>query len=276
MLLAVDTRWLEQSLRMRYKELLAGDANADPSDFLEKIIQVPFHIKPVEPSDAIALVAGLAGPRPATPHDAAHPPLSSASNEAPRQVTERSQNSPVVADARRKDGVENSEVAVSSPVRRELETVAGQGAQTLSVPADLLQLTDNELGWLTSVAPLIGKTPRTVKRFLNTYRLLKARSPDPDEFAEHARGVAFLLALVTGQSALADDVLATIQRPSSAATVDRLLAGIRVKSTLEGRQLWDVQRFLDSTNYGNLQTVDLIRYADEIARFSFNRPLGWR
>ena len=115
-----------------------------------------------------------------------------------------------------------------------------------------------------------------MKRFLNTYRLLKARSRHPNEFAEDVRGVAFLLALVTGQSALADDVLAAIQRPSSAATVDRLLAGIRVKSTLEGRQLWDVQRFLDSTSYGNLQTVDLIRYSDDIARFSFNRPLGWR
>jgi hypothetical protein len=273
-LLAVDTRWLEQSLRIRYKELLAGEANADPSDFLEKIIQVPFHIKPLEPSDAAALVAGLAGPRSASRQQAAKPTaLQTASNEGREQVVQPSPRSPRATDAHGESSVETSRVAAPPPpAQRQLDAGAGQGTQTLSLPADLLQLTDAELGWLTSVSPLIGTTPRTVKRFLNTYRLLKARSRHPEEFAENARGIAFLLALVTGQSALADDVLAAIQLPSSPSTLDRLLAGIRAKSTQEGRQLWHVQRFIESTNFGNLKKADLIRYADEVARFSFNRP----
>jgi hypothetical protein len=58
----------------------------------------------------------------------------------------------------------------------------------------------------SAVAPLVGATPRTVKRFVNTYRLLKARASDPAEF-DHPQGaigdhevVAFLLAVVTGRS----------------------------------------------------------------------------
>ena len=57
---------------------------------------------------------------------------------------------------------------------------------------------------MSAVAPLIGTTPRTVKRFVNTYRLLKGRAFDAVAFDDRHEGlgdhevVVFLLAVVTG------------------------------------------------------------------------------
>jgi hypothetical protein len=54
----------------------------------------------------------------------------------------------------------------------------------------------------------VGTTPRTVKRFVNTYRLLKARADDPARFSRPQGSigdhevVAFLLAVVTGRPAI--------------------------------------------------------------------------
>ena len=65
---AVDPRWLVQSLRLHYSELLAVDGREaeddphwqpTPQDYLEKIIQVPFALRPMRPQGVTALVRGL-------------------------------------------------------------------------------------------------------------------------------------------------------------------------------------------------------------------------
>jgi hypothetical protein len=73
------------------------------------------------------------------------------------------------------------------------------------LPAQVLKITPDEATAMSAVAPLVGTTPRTVKRFVNTYRLLKARAADPAEFGRLQGSigdhevVAFLLAVVTGR-----------------------------------------------------------------------------
>ena len=63
--LAVDPRWLLQSLRLHYSELLADEKQLDaewestPLNYLEKIIQIPFTLRPMGEGGIAALVAGL-------------------------------------------------------------------------------------------------------------------------------------------------------------------------------------------------------------------------
>jgi hypothetical protein len=77
---------------------------------------------------------------------------------------------------------------------------------------------------------LIGTTPRTVKRYVNTYRLIKARARDPVAFDESADGiapdeiVAFLLAVVTGHPALAAILLPALAASPPGATLNAVLA----------------------------------------------------
>ena len=69
----------------------------------------------------------------------------------------------------------------------------------------------------------MGTTPRTVKRFVNTYRLLKARADGPAEFGrlQGSSGdhevVAFLLAVVTSRPAAYQRLLPALICPPSSA-----------------------------------------------------------
>ena len=63
--LAVDPRWLLQSLRLHYSELLADNDELDPEwestplNYLEKIIQIPFTLRPMGEGGTTALVSSL-------------------------------------------------------------------------------------------------------------------------------------------------------------------------------------------------------------------------
>ena len=58
-IIAVDTRWLEQSLRIRYRQLLGRADSASPTDYLEKILQVPIHIPGLDTDRVRRMIAGL-------------------------------------------------------------------------------------------------------------------------------------------------------------------------------------------------------------------------
>lgn len=58
-LIAVDTRWQEQSLRIHYRQLLDGSAAPSPTDYLEKIIQIPLHLLQLNESMVRTMIAGL-------------------------------------------------------------------------------------------------------------------------------------------------------------------------------------------------------------------------
>jgi len=185
--LAVDTRWLAQSLQIRYRQLLGETDSAGPYDYLEKIIQIPVHLLPLDEALVRTMITGLTGvplTRPAEPEDAPAPTAHEADASGPGA------GGPLGVGA--------------------AGALAADHARTgrPSLPAQVLKITPDEATAMSAVAPLVGTTPRTVKRFVNTYRLLKARAGDPAEFgrlqgsiADH-EAVAFLLAVVTGRPAV--------------------------------------------------------------------------
>lgn len=63
-----------------------------------------------------------------------------------------------------------------------------------------LRLDDDELDTLRLVAPLVGSSPRQAKRFLNTYRVSKARALGDPELRDHldARALLTLTAVAVG------------------------------------------------------------------------------
>lgn len=86
-----------------------------------------------------------------------------------------------------------------------------------------LELTDTEIDLMISLAPVIGRSPRAVNRFVNCYRLLKA-ARDPNDIAAFAaasknRAIAppyeasmLLLAIVIGAPEIASPVLSHLAR----------------------------------------------------------------
>ena len=249
-LIAVDTRWLDQSLRIRYRQLLGKAGGAASSDYLEKIIQLPLQLPPLHENLIRAMMAGLTGvvvegepgtPGGAAPQDAPHDgqPVPGADGDPGRL-----------------------EAAKPRPPRPPL-------------PAEVMRTTQQEATAMSVVAPLVGTTPRTVKRFVNTYRLLKARALDPSEFDEPREGigdhevVAFLLAVVTGHPRLADHLLPALARPRPGAGVGDVVSGL---TTLPGQVAASQQAvgaWLTAQGFADLPAQRFASWAAEVARFSF-------
>jgi len=266
-LLAVDTRWLDQSLRIRYHQLLGEAGGAAPSDYLEKIIQIPVRLMPLDENLVRKMITGLTG-RPLTDRalNGPHPPTPN-TDPAPNETGSAPAPQP---DTPKTD-------AGANMIRN--EDASGKGAAPTRLPharasrrrlpAKVLEITEEEAAAMSAVAPLVGTTPRTVKRFVNTYRLLKARVKDPGEF-DHPRGgigdhevVAFLLAVITGQPAEARALLAAFCVAPANGTLESAITEPAAALPLVHRWV------MDHPLFGNAPSHRFAEWAPEVTRFSF-------
>jgi hypothetical protein len=142
----------------------------------------------------------------------------------------------------------------------------------------VLRITQEEATTMSAVAPLVGTTPRTVKRYVNTYRLLKARAQDPALFDEPVGGiadheiVAFLLAVVTGHPALAALLLPALASPPPGATLDTVLTGLAAPDNTDALTHSGTCVRAWVTNHPRYAATAASRFAEwaaEVARFSF-------
>jgi hypothetical protein len=173
---AVDSRWLAHALQSRYPALARspranGRAAAQPSDYLEKIFQVPFWVQELDGASRSRIVRGLLGG-----HVVAVPGAGAGGGGDPVRV-----------------GYEEARVLAEMIEPR-------SGPPLLDTAA--LSVTREELAWLDRLAPLMGRTPRSIKRFVNVYQLVKilrrGRTPNEGGPPSDDEIAAFLLAVAEG------------------------------------------------------------------------------
>ena len=245
-LIAVDTRWLEQSLRIRYRRLLGAQDGAEPADYLEKIIQIPLHMLPLDDELVRAMMAGLTGAP--VPNDGVRPDPPTATPPALSRADEPAERASRAATTPR-------------PARPPL-------------PVASLTISTAEATAMATVASLVGTTPRTVKRFVNVYRLLKTRAADSagfdtprDGFGDH-EVVAFLLAVVTGYPTVAGRVLGAI---ATCSPVTRLADAVTIATDADSPAGNVLRGWLDDhPRYGTAAATRFALWAPEVGRFSFS------
>jgi hypothetical protein len=215
----VDPRWVSRSLKKHYPELLSDDlareeTDADngkrnagaasdpvadvarPLDYLEKIFQIPFWIKPIGARETSALLQGLLVPKePTAPRpdaqgvsvgsagagSASGPPSES---PAPSQAARSTGDARSADDARSVDGA-SPDGEAGSPPALPLDSGSAKPGLTLPETHPLSDpelhvfagtvLIDDEVKFLTGLERAAGTSPRAVKRYVNIYRLLRAR-----------------------------------------------------------------------------------------------------
>jgi hypothetical protein len=197
----VDARWVRHALRKRYPEMLDEDPDdqlngkkgtrwtraATPRDYVEKIFQIPFWIKPMEPGDSEKLFKGLIpdnqlAPIPTEETRDVQTPLDSqlagdtsltqhstldVSPSDKKDITEQGDIEPA------KTGLTGSSEKEQSGQRKG-EDAAEPNADTFDLSPASLLLDVNERNLMVAMGTIIGKSPRTVKRFINIYRIIKA------------------------------------------------------------------------------------------------------
>ena len=222
---AVDSRWLSHALTKHFEALVVDRANgqaATPDDNLEKIFQIPFWIQPLGESAKRNIIQGLLRGH-----------LTAAEGQGSEEI---GGDKPSVGDA------QIQVLATLDPA---------SAPPTLEAAA--LSITPVELRFLDALASLLGTTPRSTKRFVNLYQLVRiiyrldpnayVPSPPPDYEL-----LAFVLALGEGLPKLGPVVLkaALMARPTD--TFDTLLTQTRAEvdesqarrldAWLEERPMW--------------------------------------
>jgi hypothetical protein len=262
----VDVRWAARSLAQKYpKHLEAGvyesggrhdaEEGASSLDYLEKIFQIPFWVPGMEEQASRNLIAALAPPvRQTGPAQA---------RERPASETRQSQ-------------------APSAPSpQKETQTPAAGGAPPVIEPVKVesLVLEPGERTFLLSLSGAVGKSPRRLKRFVNTYRILKASIDalaretfvtDQGVSGEYRAAMA-LLALVTGAPRTALEVMAFLSGCSDEDSVEVLEKSLLGLTAFAEEQYAQEALVAYRKAYGGNPPPlrDLRRWGPPVARFSF-------
>lgn len=222
----VDSRWLLHSLKQHSRafqpernrsrsETGPGDDGAldeeglhwqsTPLNYLEKIFQIPFSLRPMQPTGFADLVERLTEPKKPPPE---------------KKIPESAVPSEPIGKPQQKDPSKPSGVTPAQeaqpqppdptpgPTVSAASLLSQNGGQT-EKPSDKkttvfkrLDLRKEERNFMKLLHPLIP-TPRAAKRFVNVYRLFRALNEEDKAFrgskerAEH-RAVLVLLAILTG------------------------------------------------------------------------------
>jgi hypothetical protein len=178
---AVDPRWLRQSLLDHYPRLLGGNEDdkstvrtgslgrpATPQDYLEKIFQVPFNLHAMEKDGFESLVKHLftvngGGPKEA---DIATDPEAVSQGEA--MVVERDTFDHYVVHVKQEPSIMKPEDPEPPPAPAEPEPPSPPAP----IDPERLVLTQNEIDDVQRFQ-LLFQTPRAVKRLANTYSLIR-------------------------------------------------------------------------------------------------------
>lgn len=148
------------------------------------------------------------------------------------------------------------------------------------LPAEVLAVSPEEVRALSSVARFVGTTPRTVKRFVNTYQLIKASSEDPTVFLDQqdpaASVVAFLLAVLMSRPTLAEHITAALADETNRTLKDAVSAvanrpDVTPEIAAGGKELltWLTQQ----TVLAAVPATVADAWAEDVGRYSFT-PVG--
>lgn len=331
----VDARWVTRSLQESYEWFRQEDdearkredhepdeqhdlEGATPHDYLEKIFQIPFWLRPMEEEQCKSFIEGL------TAQVRYRPPAEGA------EETNGDRKSEVNVDLKSAPELENSggngqppagETVTENAQRIEPEVESAKGENVEATPADdsventastttdadaddddesdeaddgddeaidlspqSLTLGDKEIEYMTSLAKLIGRSPRAVKRFLNCYRLIKVSLP-PEKLKEFVkdgesyeyRAVMILLGIITGSPGVSLYVIEEIEnwkwqnkeQPTMKNFLEQLERNVDLPRTSEWQRVSAVLTGFGGTEESVAIFAALRAVTPRVSRFSF-------
>jgi hypothetical protein len=241
---AVDAHWVSRSLATVYPSLLTG-GNVTPDHYLEKVFQLPVWLERPTSDAAIQMALELVKigePNEAKADAEVTPELTAA--ERPVPATARDSASPP-SDRQR----EGELPSMGRPRNVSLATT----------PPSSIAIDESERTAIARLAPTISRSPRALKRYLNTYRLLKAIT-HPDAL----KHVQFLLAVATGEPAIGERLLTEIEKATPDTTLDEIVSGWPVR-----HQEWIRTEALEFASWASVDCGELRATASQVRRFVF-------
>lgn len=216
---AVDVRWVTQALEAHYAGMLRvpgtgpGRSAATAHDYLEKIFQIPYWVRPMTPETSAQFLedrykgavatSGLEPRQPPAvgPNVAVNEPVV----DPPHLVT--SEDSGVDPNSSGKASTPAATTTLTTALTQPTQLIGSAPLPAGSMTsarrsAAVLALTPKEIEFMKVLSPYVGESPRRALRFLNVYRVIKASLTDQGLAALRTDGCYRLLmsqvAVITG------------------------------------------------------------------------------
>lgn len=250
----VDPRWVKNALIKRHQLQFtktmdeAGIELISPSDYLEKIFQIPFTLKEADDKSVKNMLASLSG-------------VSSVKIKGEKSE-EKSPNNQEEIQQVNIEPQQEIQPSQKLPTKKELQQLA-----------EILTLTDEESQLIQSMSLIIGSSPRGIKRFVNIYKIIKAHDDFPTKISkERMKGILFLLALPIGDfkklyldfmEYLVDD----LNTPMEVRDFLNIQYGFEQQNLNEMKQ--ELQTILRDENI-ILKVADVKMYCAFVQRFSYH------
>jgi hypothetical protein len=249
----VDERWLTRSLAMaRYGQLTQGDKGlqsymeaggiadktiATPADFLEKVFQIPFWLQEMSTVGFKQLIDNMVEKDQPTPE--ATPPAEPEATPAEPEATPPAEpgSIPSTESAIEDESITEPKVDSTTPKIVEL-TQKGERDKLAIILAKIVEIKKHEINpeslviseteqkAMHDLAPMLLHSPRTAKRFVNLYRIFKAREMlanlEHPGTKQELLGGMLLLALVVGHNKFSTKLLEHIGNCPSENTLVKL------------------------------------------------------
>jgi hypothetical protein len=191
-IVGVDPVWIKNALIKKHTFQFTGQIDGsnesglqlekiDPAFYLEKIFQIPFHLKDASKHKVRDMIKSLAQVKPAV--------------SLPLPISEGS-----TTEIIEKINTDQPERNLTNPPvinNKEASIINLPGVSQKDKP-EAVEISDAETILLQDIGEIIGENPRAIKRFINTYRVIKAHedfSIDERAKKDELLVIMFLLAL---------------------------------------------------------------------------------
>lgn len=190
----VDSRWVKNALIKKHALQFTGKLHKhspasavleviEPASYLEKIFQIPFHLKSANDISVKEMIMNLA--------------QGNGSVNKPIELIDEGDNN---NSGKRISDNENFDAEPSHSLGRTTLTANKLPDNIVDNP-EALVLTDVEVALMQDMSEIIGSNPRAIKRYVNTYRIIKAHEEfdyEADYNNQELVAILFLLALPLG------------------------------------------------------------------------------
>jgi hypothetical protein len=251
-IVGVDPRWMHRALNVHYSKLLSGtEINATEDvqsnggtghpatsyDYLEKIFQIPFALKPMAETGIKNLIKSQFEIKPEIKMP--EKPLES----KPKELTADSTPNDLEIKTDNFVQPENFVKAEQKPeLKPEIDEISKPKPPVIKT--ETLIISDEEIRFIQEASSIFGDSPRTVKRYTNIYRIIRTHSnfyTSQKDALLYYKAAIIMLAIITGQADIAKDILNLIREADESDSFEdflneRLKKGIKIE--LKGQQLY--------------------------------------
>lgn len=308
---AVDARWVSHALMEEYKGLLSVESNgsaneealfkkasnsASPRDYLEKIFQIPYWVRRMNSEATQSFAEDLIRVKQKVGEGETDQPEGTGEveqeflDEPPMAEDMEDVNKESTSNSKAQDDtitLEGKGVAKSTIKEKASNVGLDIRVQEIDPNPESLVISDYEIEFFKLLSPYAGESPRTIKRFINVYKLLRAGLPaevlsnlvgDAGKSLIY-KSIIAQLAIVTGAPTLADtyfEMLGPVEQTKPAkpsVLLTQLNSNQKVIGSKESASVLGPLKMLIKTSNSQKMIKEMRIWANLVKRYSFSaRP----